>query len=283
MLKLSSPSLQMFYDNLPVWGFIGKVENIRRPGKKPEQKLYLFTHIHFDLAYNADRVIEVNTSTVNSDPKKTVDITDGESVKVQFSYSVKWRPTKITYDNRMDRYAYYSFLPQHLEVSSSTSPYAQPFCLACLQSQALAMAAHGAQLMHAEHTPPPPPQAAMGPLTCPPCPPQIHWFSIINSCVTVVLLTGFLATILLRVLKNDFVKYTRDDEMGEEQEETGWKYLHGDVFRCVPEQCWGDAAGPVDHNMAAGAAAAAAGRRAHALHSMQPPDGCCNQHHMPPI
>ena len=41
---------------------------------------------------------------------------------------------------------------------------------------------------------------------------QIHWFSIINSCVTVLLLTGFLATILMRVLKNDFVKYTRDDD-----------------------------------------------------------------------
>ena len=41
---------------------------------------------------------------------------------------------------------------------------------------------------------------------------QIHWFSIINSCVTVLLLTGFLATILMRVLKKDFVKYTRDDE-----------------------------------------------------------------------
>ena len=44
---------------------------------------------------------------------------------------------------------------------------------------------------------------------------QIHWFSIINSCVTVLLLTGFLATILMRVLKNDFIKYTRDDEAGE--------------------------------------------------------------------
>ena len=32
-----------------------------------------------------------------------------------------------------------------------------------------------------------------------PPPPQIHWFSIVNSCVTVLLLTGFLATILMRV------------------------------------------------------------------------------------
>ena len=53
--------------------------------------------------------------------------------------------------------------------------------------------------------------------------------------MTVLLLTGFLATILLRVLKNDFLKYTKDDEMGgAEQEETGWKYLHGDVFRFPP-------------------------------------------------
>ena len=59
---------------------------------------------------------------------------------------------------------------------------------------------------------------------------QIHWFSIVNSCVTVLLLTGFLATILMRVLKNDFVKYTGglrgdgvDAEALEDGEETGWK------------------------------------------------------------
>jgi hypothetical protein len=39
---------------------------------------------------------------------------------------------------------------------------------------------------------------------------------------------------MLRVLKNDFVKYTKDDEMGVDQEESGWKYLHGDVFRFPP-------------------------------------------------
>ncbi|KAJ6845865.1 transmembrane 9 superfamily member 2-like [Iris pallida] len=33
------------------------------------------------------------------------------------------------------------------------------------------------------------------------------------------------------VLKNDFVKYSHDDEALEDQEETGWKYIHGDVFR----------------------------------------------------
>ncbi|MBA0548216.1 hypothetical protein Golob_019326, partial [Gossypium lobatum] len=60
---------------------------------------------------------------------------------------------------------------------------------------------------------------------------EIHWFSIINSCVTVLLLTGFLATILMRVLKNDFIKYAHDEESADDQEESGWKYIHGDVFR----------------------------------------------------
>ena len=62
---------------------------------------------------------------------------------------------------------------------------------------------------------------------------EIHWLSIINSFVLVLLLTGFLSIILMRVLKNDFTRYasTEDDD---EEEETGWKLLHGDVFRLPP-------------------------------------------------
>jgi hypothetical protein len=48
----------MFFDDLPIWGFIGKVEKLLRPGEKPELRFYLFTHIHFDIHYNEDRVIE---------------------------------------------------------------------------------------------------------------------------------------------------------------------------------------------------------------------------------
>jgi len=62
---------------------------------------------------------------------------------------------------------------------------------------------------------------------------EIRWFSIFNSIVTVLLLTGFLATILVRVLKNEILQYARVDEEGGmgEAEETGWKLVHGDVFR----------------------------------------------------
>ena len=178
---------QFFYDDLPLWGFIGKVEKVLGGGSsKLQLRYFLFTHVHFDVAFNGDSVIEINVST---DPLRTVDITagaPGAGEAVTFSYSVAWKPTGVPFSKRMEKYSRYSFLPQHLE---------------------------------------------------------IHWFSIINSCVTVLLLTGFLATILLRVLKNDFVRFNRDDAgfldgggggAGDEGEETGWKYIHADVFRFPP-------------------------------------------------
>ena len=58
---------------------------------------------------------------------------------------------------------------------------------------------------------------------------QIRWFSILNSIGTVLLLTGFLAGILMRVLKNDFTRYAKMEQG--DTEETGWKLVHGDVFR----------------------------------------------------
>ncbi|KAJ6290877.1 hypothetical protein OIU76_027824 [Salix suchowensis] len=161
---------QMYYDDLPIWGFLGKVD---KEGKNDpsEYKYYLFKHLHFTIFYNKDRVIEI---TAQSDPNNVVDLTEDKEVDVEFMYSVKWKETEIQFEKRMEKYSQSSSLPHHLE---------------------------------------------------------IHWFSIINSCVTVLLLTGFLATILMRVLKNDFVKYAHDEESAEDLEETGWKYIHGDVFR----------------------------------------------------
>jgi len=143
----------------------------------------LFTHIHFDIHYNGDYIIEINVST---DPAQAEDISEdklkGESsLQVEFTYSVKWSQTSTPFEKRLQRYEKFPKNPVHLE---------------------------------------------------------IHWFSIINSCVTVLLLTGFLATILMRVLKNDFVKYTREDDVTSagitDEEESGWKFVHGDVFRFPP-------------------------------------------------
>lgn len=162
---------QMYYDDLPVWGFIGKMEKIFKPKGVTEFKYFLFTHIDFDVKYNEDNVIEINVST---DPQEAVDISANvTSTTAKFTYSVRWTPVTTKFENRLSRYERFPLNPVHLE---------------------------------------------------------IHWFSIINSCVTVLLLTGFLATILMRVLKADFIKYSRDDPALEE-EESGWKYVHGDVFR----------------------------------------------------
>jgi len=62
---------------------------------------------------------------------------------------------------------------------------------------------------------------------------EIQWFSIINSSVLVVLLTGFCAFLTMKVLNRDFQRYTALEEETEDQE-TGWKRLHADVFRYPP-------------------------------------------------
>jgi hypothetical protein len=59
---------------------------------------------------------------------------------------------------------------------------------------------------------------------------EIHWLSIMNSFILVLLLTGFVAVIIMRVLKSDFSRYART-EGDDEAEDYGWKLVHGDVFR----------------------------------------------------
>ncbi|KAL5016485.1 hypothetical protein ScPMuIL_006074 [Solemya velum] len=60
---------------------------------------------------------------------------------------------------------------------------------------------------------------------------QIHWFSIINSVVVVIFLSGILTMIMVRTLRKDIARYNRDEDIEETMEETGWKLVHGDVFR----------------------------------------------------
>ncbi|BDD63685.1 transmembrane 9 super member 2 [Monascus purpureus] len=74
--------------------------------------------------------------------------------------------------------------------------------------------------------------------------PKIHWFSLINSAVFVVFLVGMVSMILLRALKKDIARYNRLDAINLDdldgtsaaiedgiQEDSGWKLVHGDVFR----------------------------------------------------
>ncbi|XP_041092632.1 transmembrane 9 superfamily member 1 [Polyodon spathula] len=65
---------------------------------------------------------------------------------------------------------------------------------------------------------------------------EIHWLSIINSLVLVVLLLGFVIIILMRVLKNDFARYNIEEDGHDDldQGDNGWKIIHTDVFRFPP-------------------------------------------------
>ncbi|KAG2488875.1 hypothetical protein HYH03_012670 [Edaphochlamys debaryana] len=101
---------QMFYDDLPVWGFIGKVEKEWQTGTI---KFYIFSHWDFDVSYNNDSIIDIN---VSPDPLRVVNVTTADQMDVQFSFTVRWRETSVPFSRRMDRYTRYSFLPQHLEI-----------------------------------------------------------------------------------------------------------------------------------------------------------------------
>ncbi|KAG1929226.1 Endomembrane protein 70 protein family [Pimephales promelas] len=59
---------------------------------------------------------------------------------------------------------------------------------------------------------------------------NIQWFSIMNSLVIVLFLSGMVAMIMLRTLHKDIARYNQMDQE-EAQEESGWKQVHGDVFR----------------------------------------------------
>lgn len=73
---------------------------------------------------------------------------------------------------------------------------------------------------------------------------KIHWFSIINSMMIVFFLSAMVAVIMIRILNKDLARYNeRDQNNGsaledELQDETGWKLLHGDVFRPPEQSGW---------------------------------------------
>ncbi|KAA8532395.1 hypothetical protein F0562_032436 [Nyssa sinensis] len=160
---------QMYYDDLPLWCFIGRVDR-HGIAEQTDYKYLLFTHVHFEIFYNTDRVIQINART----PQYVVNLTEEKEMDVDFMYTVTWRKTNTPFEKRMEMYSQSSLLPHHLET---------------------------------------------------------HWFSVINSCATVLILIVCLVTFYMRVLRKDILEYTHDKELAYSQEETGWKNIHGDVFR----------------------------------------------------
>lgn len=54
---------------------------------------------------------------------------------------------------------------------------------------------------------------------------HIQWFSIMNSLVIVLFLSGMVAMIMLRTLHKDIARYNQMDSTEDAQEEFGWKLV----------------------------------------------------------
>ncbi|RZB75017.1 transmembrane 9 superfamily member 5 [Glycine soja] len=104
---------QFYLDDLPLWGFIGKLEEDGWTPGGGGPNYYLFTHVQFDVLYNGNRIIQVNAF---GDPNRAADITKDVGVDVKFTYSIIWNATKVRFENRMDRYLRASLMPVHQQV-----------------------------------------------------------------------------------------------------------------------------------------------------------------------
>lgn len=163
-------------DDLPLWGSVGHLEEQAFPHV---HNMYLWTHYHFYIEYNDNKIIYANVTMDTEEPIKITETMPNKNI--EFTYSVVWVPTTTKYSDRLKRYSQGGFFPEELEV---------------------------------------------------------HWLSIINSASLVIMLTGVVAIILMRVLRADFARYSHQDEDMEEEafEDSGWKVIHGDVFRFPAEK-----------------------------------------------
>lgn len=64
---------------------------------------------------------------------------------------------------------------------------------------------------------------------------QIHWWSVGNSLMIALFMAGVIAAVLVTVLNRDISRYNAESGAAASKEdlaeETGWKLVHGDVFR----------------------------------------------------
>ncbi|XP_076064270.1 transmembrane 9 superfamily member 1-like [Oratosquilla oratoria] len=158
-------------DDVPIRDFIGHLDE--GSFVPHTHKVFLWTHLHFTIYYNGDKIIFANV-TKEHNPVSLDDVE--ETLTIKDTYSVTWIETQIKFNERGHLVQDNSFFPKSLE---------------------------------------------------------IHWLSIINSMVLVFLLIGFVVIILTRILRNDFARYSMDEEGSEDidGDEYGWKIIHTDVFR----------------------------------------------------
>ena len=116
------------------------------------------------------------------------------------------RGSRLDYDHRSEQFLQHPFFRRELEVRiSHRGPKRTGACARAVPDR-------------------------MGPAVrnlCAACALQIHWLSILNSVILVILLTSFLFIILMRVLRNDYARYSAvemdpEDGTAGHAAERGW-------------------------------------------------------------
>ncbi|XP_050720924.1 transmembrane 9 superfamily member 1-like [Eriocheir sinensis] len=98
-------------DDISVRDFVGHLEE---SGFVPHtHKVFLWTHQHFNILYNEDKIIYVNT-TKEHGPVSLDDVEPPLTIKI--TYSVTWTPTQISYSNRGRVIQDNNFFPRSLEI-----------------------------------------------------------------------------------------------------------------------------------------------------------------------
>jgi hypothetical protein len=90
---------EAYLDDLPILDYIGEVV---RAGDGPD-KYFIYTHRHFDISYNGDRIIAVNVTSGGRLQLYKLERPE-DTIQVAFSYSVKWWPTDVKFEDRFERY-----------------------------------------------------------------------------------------------------------------------------------------------------------------------------------
>jgi len=101
---------EFVYDDLPVRGFIGHLEE--GSFLPHHHKTYLWTHLHFAFEYNKDQLITANVSTMGVTPLPLDEVEF--PLKVTFTYSASWLPTDLSFSERNTRQQV--FFPKTLEI-----------------------------------------------------------------------------------------------------------------------------------------------------------------------
>ena len=67
---------------------------------------------------------------------------------------------------------------------------------------------------------------------------RIHWFSIFNSFMMVIFLIGLVTMILMRTLRKDYARYSKDEDLDDMEkdlgDEYGWKQVWNSFFFFLP-------------------------------------------------